>query len=47
MILEEGRIQGYGSHLELLESNKYYQQINQSQMGGGTYESNEEEDQSA
>ena len=33
LVLEQGRIIGYGTHNELLESCSLYQEINQSQMG--------------
>ncbi|HEY8364772.1 MAG TPA: ABC transporter ATP-binding protein [Haloplasmataceae bacterium] len=34
MILEDGRITGFGKHEELIQSNKLYQEIYASQMGG-------------
>lgn len=38
MVLEEGRIVGFGSHKQLLESVDVYKEIYNSQMGGGIYE---------
>ena len=35
MVLEEGRILGYGSHSQLMESCASYREIAKSQMGGG------------
>ncbi|UUX34409.1 ABC transporter ATP-binding protein [Fundicoccus culcitae] len=37
MVLENGRIQGFGNHQTLLASNEHYRHINQSQMGGGIH----------
>lgn len=34
LVLEEGRMVGYGTHEELLETNDYYREINETQMGG-------------
>lgn len=34
LMLDEGRIVGYGKHEDLLEKNDVYQEINESQMGG-------------
>lgn len=38
IVLDEGKIIGYGTHDELLNKNKMYQEIYQSQLGGGIYE---------
>ena len=35
MVLEEGRILGYGTHEELMETCTVYQEIGRSQMGAG------------
>jgi ATP-binding cassette subfamily B protein len=35
LVLEQGRISGYGTHQELLESCPLYREISHSQMGGG------------
>ena len=35
MVLEEGRILGYGTHSQLMESCASYREIAKSQMGGG------------
>lgn len=38
IVLDEGKIIGYGTHDELLSKNKMYREIYQSQLGGGIYE---------
>lgn len=38
IVLDNGEITGYGTHDELLKENKMYQEIYQSQLGGGIYE---------
>ena len=38
IVLDNGEITGYGTHDELLKENEMYQEIYQSQLGGGIYE---------
>jgi len=38
LILEDGRVTGYGTHEELLKSNKFYQTLYNQQMGGSNDE---------
>lgn len=38
IVLDNGEIIGYGTHDELLKENEMYQEIYQSQLGGGIYE---------
>lgn len=38
LILEDGRVTGYGAHEELLKSNKFYQTLYNQQMGGSNDE---------
>ena len=38
IVLEEGHITGYGSHEQLLNTNKMYQDIYNTQLGGSNYE---------
>ena len=38
IVLEDGHITGYGSHEQLLNTNKMYQDIYNTQLGGSNYE---------
>ena len=35
IVMEEGRINGFGTHEELLEHNEIYREVYESQTGGG------------
>jgi ATP-binding cassette subfamily B protein len=43
VVMNEGRIDGIGSHEELLESNAIYRDVYESQTGGGTGDFDEKE----
>ena len=35
IVLEEGKVNGFGTHKQLLESNEIYREVYESQTGGG------------
>ena len=45
IVMEEGRVDGFGTHLELLEKNEIYRDVYDSQMsGGGDFDEPREEE---